>query len=161
MEIIIKNQVILIDEEDFERVSKHGWSIQRNRPRSSSKFRLYVKATIKNKKISMHRFIMNATDSTIHIDHINGNTFDNRRTNLRFASRSQNAINAQKTSNPKSSIYKGVSYFKLSKKWKAQIMLNKKSIYLGLFINEKEAALAYNKEAKALFGEFAVLNDVS
>lgn len=56
--------------------------------------------------------------------------------------------------------YKGVHWYKQSKKWMVQIRLNDKQIYLGLFEREDDAARAYNKKAKEIFGEFACLNKI-
>jgi uncharacterized membrane protein YiaA len=71
----------------------------------------------------------------------------------------QNQIKKTKQTNNTSG-YRGVTYHKKLDKWQATIVLNKKHYYLGIFCNIKEAALAYNKKAKELFGKFAVLNEV-
>lgn len=91
------------------------------------------------------------------VDHINRDTLDNRRENLRLATHSQNAINRGKHRDNTSG-YKGVSWFKRDQKWKAQIVTNRKHTYLGLFDNPIDAALAYDQAAKELHGEFANLN---
>lgn len=92
------------------------------------------------------------------VDHINGNTLDNRRSNLRFATKSQNSINSTKSSGV--SNYKGVWFRQRKKPWVAEINKDGIKYYLGSYSNEVEAALAYNKKAVELFGEFAVENVV-
>jgi len=92
------------------------------------------------------------------VDHIDRNTFDDRIENLRLATRAQNMANQGKPKGTYSSEYKGVSWNKRAKKWQAYIKVNGKTIHLGYFIEEFEAAIAYDKAAKEYFGEFARLN---
>ncbi len=106
----------------------------------------------------MHRKIINVPKD-LQTDHINNNGLDNRKINLRLCTNSQNSQNRRHYTN-KSSKYKGVSWHKFKKKWRAQIGLNKKRIHLGYFEAEKEAAKIYNKEAKELFGDFAYINSI-
>jgi hypothetical protein len=91
------------------------------------------------------------------VDHIDRNKFNNHISNLRWAMRTENNRNtlSHKGSTSK---YKGVSLFR--GKWMARIKVNGKDKYLGHFHDEKEAALTYNKEAKEIFGEFALLNNI-
>jgi hypothetical protein len=93
------------------------------------------------------------------IDHINGNKSDNRVSNLREASRSQNQHNQPMYKN-NSTGYKGVSFCKTTGKWKATIGKSTNRFYLGVFNSPQEAAHAYNKAAIELHGEFAVLNPI-
>lgn len=106
----------------------------------------------------MHRVVMSAKKGELY-DHVNGNGLDNRRINLRRCSVSQNGMNRGKTGHLLSK-YKGVSWHIRDKVWVVQIQKNNKSIYIGSFKSEIDAALAYNKKAKELFGEFAHLNVV-
>lgn len=88
----------------------------------------------------LHRFIMNATDPQIYIDHIDGNKLNNVRNNLRFSNSKLNMQNQQKRGNT-SSKYMGVSYDKKRGKWESSITVNNKKIYIGRFLNERLAAL--------------------
>lgn len=106
--------------------------------------------------IAFHREVLNANKNQ-QIDHINGNRLDNRKENLRLCNNAENNRNKLK-SKKGSSKYKGVCWHKASKKWKASITVNYKSIHLGYFSIEKDAAKAYNEAAINFFKEFALLN---
>ena len=67
----------------------------------------------------------------------------------------------KETNRNTSSRYKGVNFNKNNNKWRSQIGINKVSHHLGYFVSEKQAALAYNKKAVELFGEYASLNEIS
>jgi hypothetical protein len=91
------------------------------------------------------------------VDHINRNPHDNRIINLRAATNAENCRNRKPYGSSK---YLGVSWFKQSGKWKAQIKHDGEVIYLGLFEKDYEAAVAYNIAAMELNGEFANLNEI-
>ena len=101
---------------------------------------------------------MGVTEPSVGIDHIDWNGLNNQSSNLRLCSTSQNGANKRKNEGKYSSQFKGVTWFKLANKWKADIQCNKKVFTLVLFISEEEAARAYDKRAQELFGEFAHLN---
>ena len=105
----------------------------------------------------MHRFIMDAPKNCC-VDHINHNTLDNRKSNLRIVTHKQNLYNYTKTAKKTSSIYKGVYLHKQSKKWCAQIKVNGNHLSLGLYDSEIKAAVAYNMAARYYFGKYAKLN---
>jgi hypothetical protein len=93
------------------------------------------------------------------VDHINGNGLDNRKSNLRLCERHENALNRVINYNNVSG-YKGVSWFKPIKKWRAQIQYKKVVYYLGCFNKRIDAAKAYNAAALKYHGEFANLNKI-
>ena len=101
------------------------------------------------------------------VDHINGDKLDNRRHNLRLATRKDNEANKRKrrtqAGGSTTSKYKGVSLMKdkpRTKPWRCLITADGKRMPLGVFATEEAAAEAYNEAAKEVFGEFALLNDI-
>ncbi len=92
------------------------------------------------------------------VDHRNGHSLDNRKSNLRPATPSQNSCNSRRDKSNTYSQYRGVSFSKRKQKWFAAIRANGKKLWLGYFTNETDAAHAYDTAAKQYHGEFAVLN---
>jgi hypothetical protein len=113
-------------------------------------------STDRKRTILMHREVMGASPGT-QVDHVNGDTLDNRRGNLRLATRGENQRNRGKTRNNKSG-FKGVNWRKAEKKWHARIALNGKDHHLGYFSDRIEASLTYDAAAIKLHGNFARLN---
>ncbi len=107
--------------------------------------------------IWMHRLILNVTDSKLFVDHIDHNSLNNCRSNLRLATNSQNQANSI-IAYPKTSKYRGVSLIKRDNKWMSQIRKEGKIIKLGIFENEEEAAITYDKACFEIYGQFANLN---
>lgn len=141
----------IVDAEDYERLSQYKWC-------AVEKGRTYYAKTLglNGSIVSMHRIVANAPKGLI-VDHINHNGLDNRRSNLRLCTTTQN----QRNSRPRpgsSSKYKGVCWCKSSKKFRARIYINRKSVDIGYFTDEIAAAKAYDRKARELFGEFAYLN---
>lgn len=143
---LINNLQTIIDDDDFDKVAMYKWNLVKG----------YLATRINGTFVSLHRLISNAPNN-LQVDHINGNTLDNRKCNLRFCSNQQNSFNRPKN-RVSTSNYKGVSWFKRDNKWRARIAYNGRQIHLGYFNNEKEAAIMYNLAAKQMFGEFARLN---
>lgn len=109
-------------------------------------------------KIGMlHRAILEVRSSTILVDHRDRNKLNNRKSNLRIATKSTNAMNRPKPANNTSG-YKGVSWNKERKLWDAHIQLNKVGKFLGRYDSAEEAACVYDFHARQLHGEFALLN---
>jgi len=92
------------------------------------------------------------------VDHINCDGLDNRRANLRLATRQQNKCNSRPSSHGGTSRYKGVWWEKDKRKWRAAVGFNGKIKHLGAFDNEIEAAKARDAAAKKYHGQFAWLN---
>lgn len=99
---------------------------------------------------------MNATDGMF-VDHVNGETLDNRKTNLRLVTHAQNQYN-RRIPNTNTSGYKGVQWSKQKQKWIAVASLKGKLYYGGGYADKLEAAKAYDRLAVKLFGEFARFN---
>lgn len=140
----------LVDDEDYEELSRHAWNYSTPQGYAARKGFL-------GKKTYMHRQIIEAP-AGVDVDHINGDKLDNRRSNLRLATRAQNMYNT--TPRQGSSSFKGVCWDKQHNKWKAYIQISRKLIHLGLFTDEIEAARAYNRAAIEHLGEYARLNEV-
>jgi len=144
-----EGRVALVDDEDFERVSQLVWYFH---PRGYA-HRVHP-------SVFMHRFILGLSRGDPHVDHANQDGLDNRRSNLRFADHSQNMANRGVPRGAKSSRFKGVCWDTTRGKWRAQIQPQGRSVTLGYFLTEEEAAVAYNQAAPGFFGEFAFLNEV-
>jgi len=99
------------------------------------------------------------TNRTTIIDHINGNPLDNRKQNLQVITQQQNQIKKKMQKNNTSG-YKGTYWNKTNNKWVSYIGYNRKRLHLGCFASKEEATAVYNKKAKELFDEFAILNKV-
>lgn len=141
---------VRVDPDVHSRASRRSWHLHQGYPATT------VGTGKKAYKLYLHRFVMSARSGTI-VDHKNGDHLDNRRANLRLASKSQNAANVGKLSTNGSG-YKGVS--KKGKKFRAFAHKQGKTLYLGTFDTAKEAACEYNREAKKLFGRFAKINKI-
>jgi hypothetical protein len=148
-----KGRVATVDDEDYERISRFRWSSG-----CSGKHWYAIRAEgwPNRKTIYLHRQILNAPAGT-EVDHINGDTLDNRRENLRLATRAQNNQNRGARAGS-SSGYKGVSWNPDKGRWAAEIVANGKRTKLGCFADPKDAARAYDAAARQLHGEFAKTN---
>jgi len=104
--------------------------------------------------IFMEKEVLGVLGRKVTVDHKNGNGLDNRKFNLRICTRSQNQQNKKKPISNTSG-FKGVAWSKAANKWCAYIAVNKERIHLGLFVDPKEAARAYDTAARKFFGEFA------
>lgn len=133
-----------IDIDDYGKVSKYTWIIDSN----------YVTTTISNKKILLHRFIMNVNQKNVIVDHINGNPYDNRKCNLRICSQSNNSMN-RKLSIKNMSGFTGVQFNKKSNKWYSKISVNGKHIFLGSYNNIEDAINARKNAEIKYFGEYS------
>ena len=148
------DEYFLIDDCDFEIVNKYKWRTNSDGyPCRTINFKINGKWYSREQPVYWE--IMNRKYGEIY-DHINRNILDNRRKNLRLATRSENLMNRPPPKN-NSSGYKGVAFNKKEKKFRAKIRFNNKSYELGSFKTAREAALAYNKKAKELT-PFAYLN---
>lgn len=149
---LTQGKVALIDDADFDWLNQWKWHAHK---RGET---FYAARAIKRKTNYMHRIIMNPPKG-VDTDHIDRNGLNCQRSNLRTCNRSQNCRNRSSRTNSYSQ-YVGVSYYKRDDFWTARIEVKGKSIYLGIFKKETDAALAYNDAAKKYHGEFANLNKV-
>jgi hypothetical protein len=149
-------KVAVIDAEDAERVTAHKWTATFNRRTGKYYAKRSVGGRGHQRTVYLHLFIMNAEQGR-QVDHKNGNGLDNRKSNLRLATSGQNRQNEPVRSTSKSG-FKGVSFSKALGKWEAQISDKGKGVRLGYFDTPEDAARAYDRKAKEIFGEFAWLN---
>ena len=154
-----KEYTVLYDEEDYELVRSYKWGI--SKPKNKSP---YVRAPGKmvnykiGKTVLLHRLICNIHGKEgVYVDHINHDTLDNRRINLRTCSMSENNMNAKKQKNTTNQ-YIGVSWSKYHQSWRAYITINNRQKFLGYWEQEKDAAIIRDFAAILYRGEFAYLN---
>jgi len=141
----------VLDDEDAATIATWRWKIMR------SGGKLYASRTSGKTTVLMHREIMGHPPCLI--DHINGDGLDNRRSNLRLASASENQWNRAKGTAPSTSKYKGVYWNKEKCAWQAQIRIpGDRNLYIGRFDTEQAAADAYDARVRDLRGEFGVTN---
>lgn len=147
-----QGKVALVDDEVFDYLNQFKWCAVKYRNTFYAVRNFRIDGKHKNK--FMHGEVMNGKG----IDHRDMNGLNNQKSNLRFCTKSENAMNMRKMENA-SSIYKGVHFFKQTGKWQAYITINRKRIHLGYFDSEIDAAKSYNEKAIELFCEFANLNN--
>lgn len=148
---LTRGKFALIDENDYDLIGHLKWHA------TPSKNTFYAFHSVRGAGvIVMHRIILAAPQGT-EVDHIDGNGLNNRRSNLRLCTRSQNSMNTQKLDGT-TSRYKGVYWFRGTSKWHARITVNRERRHLGFFSSEIDAARTYDEAARSLFGEFARLN---
>jgi hypothetical protein len=157
---LTRGKYAIVDQDDFERLNKYKWQAGRS-SRSGTFYAArstWDKVNKKKRTIKMHREILNPPHPLV-VDHINHSGLDNRKANLRPATKSQNTINKPiKKRKGAHSKYLGVTWQKSINKWQAQIRAEGKHKVIGYFDDEITAAKAYDKAARKFHREFAVLN---
>lgn len=137
------------DESDYDLVKDSNWSVLKapnNRFYASSKGKY------------MHRILLKLNRrSKLEVDHKDHDGLNNRRNNIRKCSRQQNIFNQRLRKNNKSK-FKGICWYQDKNKWKAQIQLSRKTIFLGYFKKKSEAIKAYMKIAKKYHKNFIFNN---
>lgn len=157
---LTRGQFAIVDDADFEWLNKWKWQAQKNATTYYAVRTDYSKGKRNPVLIYMHCEILGLIkDSAIEGDHRDRNGLNNQRNNLRLATRSQNCAN-RAVYKKCSSKYNGVGWHKVTNKWSAYIGKDNEQYHLGIFETEIEAAIAYNKAASELFGEFANLNKI-
>lgn len=154
---LTKEQYALVDDEDFDYLVSWKWCF------SSKGYAMRMEKrseTGRNKRgvIYLHRQVMKAENGT-QVDHINGNPLDNRKSNLRLATHSENMRNRKLQKNNTTG-YKGVWFNKKRKRYIATIKINGQSRTIKSAETAQEAAEAYNDKAIEIYGDFARLNSL-
>jgi hypothetical protein len=140
----------IIDLGDIQICKKYKWQLHES---GGNKFYVVTRTNDTKKNIRLHRLILDFWDSSKDIDHINGNGLDNRKNNLRIATRQENMMNQRVLPSNNTSGYIGVTWNKKLNKWDAQIKFNKKHIHLGDYINIEDAARARKEGELKYFGK--------
>lgn len=150
-------EVVVVDFEDKNLIDGYNWRVDKNG---------HVSALIEGKTVFIHRMVTHSTKDDPIIDHIHGEKRDNRKSQLRQATKAGNSQNRRKREGL-SSRYNGVYYSQRESRWCASVQSKdeatgkRKNRHLGYYDSELAAAEAYNRVASALYGEFAKLNDLS
>lgn len=151
---LTKGKFAQVDDDDFEYLNKFKWctlsgggscEYARRAHQSGNK---QIAILMQNEIITNHKGFI--------VDHIDGNTLNNQKNNLRLTTQQKNCFNQKARIG--TSKFKGVNYEKNMNKWKSQIQAYGKKIYLGIYKTEIDAAKAYNEAAEKYHGEFARLN---
>lgn len=153
---LTQGQHTTIDDDDSERVNKFKWYAAKRKGGyvAETSFRKDGKKV----NVTLHRFITNCPKG-MDVDHLNHDTLDNRKENLRVCSHHENTLNRRKYSNSSAtSEFKGVRVDTNTGKFIAAISVEGKEKYLGIFEEEIDAAREYDKAAMFYHKEFAVLN---
>lgn len=147
----------LVDDGDFALVGHLKWALLPSGGHAIHFF--HDKALKKTRGVLMHRLILDAPRGMV-VDHIDHDGLHNWRANLRLCSQRDNLRNKRKTRSGKTSQFKGVYVDKRASGFIASITVDYRTIRIGTFDNEIDAALAYNERALREFGEFACLNNI-
>lgn len=148
--------VAIVDDEDYQRLIDMGpWNASKG---TNTYYARRIETRPIRKTIRMHRLILGIDDSSIQVDHINGDGLLNIKDNLRICTHQQNNYNQQKQKGKHSSIYKGVCWRCDCLKWRARITIDNHRTTIGHYDSEEEAAIAYDSMARSLYGEYARLN---
>jgi hypothetical protein len=151
---LTQSKVALVDDEDFNYLNQWNWCINKD---VRTLYAFKGKSQNSNKASSMHQLLVSVPEG-MEIDHINHNGLDNRKENLRVCTHAENIHNQRTQNRNKTSQFKGVCWMEKSKRWRARIKVNMEFIYLGSFISEIKAALAYDKASKKYYGDFSCTN---
>ncbi|MBN2591650.1 MAG: HNH endonuclease [Sedimentisphaerales bacterium] len=152
---LTKGKYAIVDPEDFGWLSEYKWHCTNYGYAARKIPRKLRKGS--EQSIMMHRELC-PVDDDLFVDHINRIRNDNRKSNLRPATRQQNNWNSKQNRKKSNTQYTGIHWNNNRKKWQVQLTVNGKQRGFGYYTDEIEAAKAYDKVAKKYRGEFAILN---
>lgn len=148
---LTQGKFAIVDDADFEWLNQYKWCAHKVGKSWYAVGWLYYQN--RKRQVGIHQLILN-TPADMQSDHRNGDGLDNRRSNLRICTSSQNLGNSRK-SKRRTSQFKGVYWERARRKWHVEIKVLGKRRHLGRFDDELEAAATYDTAARELFGEFA------
>lgn len=154
--ITLSNRLVaIVDECDAERVASRNWHASQKKRSNNTIYPAteWPLSPGKRRTVWLHRFIIGAPPKTF-VDHINGDTLDCRRSNLRLATNAQNQANARKRIDNTTG-FKGVAFCKKGNLFRAVLRVNGRKTHLGSYKTAEEAHSAYQAAALAAHGEFA------
>lgn len=151
---LTQGQFAIVDPEDYEWLMRWKWcAIWSDRAKSFYAVRATSRRDGKQRLIRMHREV-SGVPVGVEVDHKDRQTLNNRRVNLRPASHTQNRWNIEKQANNTSG-FKGATWCKTKKRWRAVITVNGKKKALGQFSTPEEAGKAYETASAQMHGEFS------
>jgi hypothetical protein len=150
---LTKGLEAVIDASDVDLVEGFKWFARIKKGATSYAVRRATDSDGRNLDVYMHRVIAQ-TPTEFDTDHVDGNGLNNRRSNLRYATKSQNMHNMRKRRDNTSG-FKGVSWHKSSEKWMARIRLNGEQHHIGSFTTLQAAHEAYSQVSSRMHGEYA------
>lgn len=156
----VLSPILAVDDADYEKLCMNKWCVSKRTWNGGFyAARNTTKGEGRKRLTLMHRIIMGAKTGQ-QVDHINQNTLDNRKSNLRFCNGSQNNMNRPMPKNNTSG-FKGVTWDKEKNKWEVRLQIKtpeRRNLFLGRFKDKHEAAKVYDQAALKHYGEFAHLN---
>lgn len=162
---------VLIDDEDYSLIKEKKIKVRISNLHKKTPYKSVVfwdSKIHKRKYVILARFLLNAPED-MEVDHINRNSLDNRKENLRLCTHRQNTVNRPALKGANEWGYRGLVRYKASKKsptapdnyyWRAKVENGSSSIHAGSNKNPHISALKYNKVALQIYGDFVLLNEV-
>lgn len=144
---LTQGKVALVDDEDYERLMQYRWFAQR----TGTEYRAARRTPRVNGKQGieyLHRVVIEVPEKAM-VDHRNHDPLDNRKANLRICSNAENQMNSRIRPGK---VFKGISFIK--GRWRVRVQQH----WVGYFDSREEAARAYDKKAREVFGEFVCEN---
>ncbi len=142
----------IVDDADFEWLKCFSWYA------ANVNGRFYAMTCMRDGgrqlKVPLHHMLAGCPLRGLVVDHADGCTLHDSRTNLRVCTRKENSWNTGKREGA-TSLYKGVSWCRTKKRWRAAIMADGKTHFGGYFRDEREAARRYDELASRFYGKFA------
>ena len=141
----------MVDDEDLADLERYSWQAV---PCPSG---FYVCRSAEGTTVYMHRQLKGCPEN-LDVDHRDGNSLNNQKSNLREATRTQNNRNMHRSARQRRGAFKGIRWHRQKQRWQARITVNYKSLCVGYHRDALAAALLYDSAALRVFGEFAAPN---